>query len=69
MNPDSVIDMSVYGPSLDDLEHLGDLSETLGRGVFMACRACLVSWTGCAAAYECPRCGDSQPWFADGEFP
>ena len=45
MNLDNV-DMSAYGPMLEELEYIGDFSEVKGRCVDMACRHCLVRWTG-----------------------
>lgn len=60
MNPDGVFDFSVFGPALDELPHWGDLSETEGPREEMACRCCLVAWTGSVAAHACPKCGRAE---------
>lgn len=36
---------------------LGNLAVAPERGVSLECVACQVSWIGCAAVCECPRCG------------
>jgi hypothetical protein len=41
---------------------LGDLSASDQYGVGLRCERCRVRWRGCAAACECPRCGDTAAW-------
>lgn len=46
---------------MDGYEHLGFLSSAPpDRSVALSCARCRVSWTGCADAGDCPRCGDDR---------
>jgi hypothetical protein len=43
-------------------EYLGNFSQHPFRSVSFDCTPCGVSWTGCAAAADCPRCGRGYDW-------
>jgi len=45
------------------MRHLGNYAVVAERGVGLECAACQVSWIGCAAARECPKCGKEQDWW------
>lgn len=45
------------------MEHLGDLSASEPMyAVYLDCEKCDVSWMGCMAAAQCPKCGDTISW-------
>lgn len=44
------------------MKDLGNFSQHPYSGVFFTCAPCDVSWTGCAAAADCPRCGRGYDW-------
>lgn len=45
------------------MRHLGNYALVPERGAGLECSACQVSWIGCAAACECPECGQAQDWW------
>ena len=39
--------------------YLGNYAVVKERAVLLECKACNVTWDGCAAACECPKCGQA----------
>lgn len=48
-----------------ECRYLGNLAVEMTRGVMLRCDDCMVSWTGCAAAVECPECGKLSDYWHD----
>lgn len=44
------------------MKHLGNLAANHLRSVPFECALCEVSWDGCAAAADCPKCGAQFDW-------
>lgn len=42
--------------------YLGNFSSHEFNGIPLSCDVCEVSWTGCAAAADCPECGRGQEY-------
>jgi hypothetical protein len=48
----------------DGYTYLGNFSSAPAwASISLECHPCRVYWIGCAAAAECPKCGDHKPYW------
>ena len=47
------------------MEYLGNFSTSIAYSISLSCHHCGVSWEGCAAESECPKCGRPKGFHAD----